>query len=322
MSIFARKQEAQHGEVPLVVLHKDLIDVLKRQIRSSPKAETGGKFLGYIVAPGSEPPASPYGREISNTWRKLADRGHCLLLVGSISPGPRSERTATSLIPDGEFQTGVFRALESHEPSLEHLGTWHSHHPNGLPEFSPGDLAHYRSVIMDQNYEPDFFVAALCNDRSGLARGMVEIFGRHGGLQARLGTDRLIIGSGFPSLQPSVGQVERTIESKASSPACFPLESALAEYFTIKERRVDGDSVSWIIQSRSGSGFLGAVTQAREPDTHVATSLEVTTEGASLRYDGPISGDLKTLVAKLLDTAQKLDGAQRRAPSGNRDRLC
>ena len=315
MSIFAKKQEVQHGEVPVVVLHKDLIDVSKRQIGSSPRTETGGKFLGYVVTAGSEVPSSPYGKEISKTWSKLASNGNYLLLVGSISPGPGSERTDTSLIPDGKFQAGVFRLLESQEPSLEHLGTWHSHHPNGLPEFSQGDLAHYRSVISDKNYGPDFFVAALCNDHNGLARGIVEIFGRHAGLRVRIGTDRLLIGSSFPSLQPSVEKAERAIESKIAVPASFPMESALAEHFKISERRVDDDSVTWIIQPRSASGFLGAVTQAREPHAHLATSLEVTVKGASLRYDGPISGDVKTLVAKLLDIVEKVDGAQRRSAS-------
>ena len=279
----------------------------KRQIKSSPKAEAGGKFLGYVVTPGSEAPDSPYGKKISKMWHALAARGRCLLLVGSISPGPRSERTATSLIPDSEFQYGVFRAMESQEPLLEHLGTWHSHHPNGLPDFSQGDLTHYRSVVTDENYGPGFFVAALCNDRHGLGRGIVDIFGRQGGLHVRLGADRLVVGSGFPSLQPRVGQAERRVESEIAVSAGFPLGSALAEHFTVQERRIESDSVSWIIQSRSGTGFLGAVTQTREPDKHIATSLEVTSGGASLRYDGPVSGDIKTLAAGLLDIVQKLD---------------
>lgn len=313
MSIFARKPQTPNGEVPLVILHKDLIEVSKRQIESSPKAETGGKFLGYIITPGSKPPNSPYGREISKVWSKHAAHDHCLLLVGSISPGPKAKRTATALLPDGEFQTKVFRALESQEPTLEHLGTWHSHHPNGLPEFSQGDLAHYRSVVVDENYGPDFFVAALCNDRHGLERSIVEIFGRQGEAHARLGSDRLIIGSEFPSLQESVDLAERTAANGTVADAEFPMEAALASYFSVRERRIDGDSVSWVIRDRSGVGFLGAVIQDREPGGHVATSLEVSIQGASLRYDGPTSADVKTLAARLVDIAEKVDNAQRRA---------
>src|ERR1035437_663340 len=122
--------------LPLVVLHRDLIDVSRRQIEASPRAETGGKFLGYVIELGSKEPKSPYGKQIARNWLQLADKRQCLLLVGSISPGPRAESTATSLIPDAEFQTRVFRALEADEPLLEHLGSWHSHHPNGLSEFS------------------------------------------------------------------------------------------------------------------------------------------------------------------------------------------
>lgn len=312
MSIFARKPEAPHGQLPFVFLHADLIDVSRRQIGSSPGVETGGKFLGYIITPGSKAPDSPYGRAISKVWSGLAAHGHCLLLVGSISPGPKADRTATSLFPDGQFQANVFRSLESQEPSLEHLGTWHSHHPNGLPEFSQGDLEHYRSVIVDKNYGPDFFVAALCVDRRGLKHSLVEIFGR-GGLHARLGSDRLRIGSGFPSLQESVDLAERTAVSGAVAHAEFPMEAALASYFAVRERRIDGDSVSWVIQDHSGDGFLGAVIQAREPGGHVAASLEVSIEGASLRYDGPASEDLKSLAARLVAIAQKIDSAQRRA---------
>ncbi len=313
MSIFAKKPEALNGEVPLVFLHNDLVAVSKRQIGSSPKAETGGKFLGYVVTPGSRAPDSPYGREISKIWSKLAAHGHCLLLVGSISPGPKAKQTATSLLPDGEFQASVFRALESREPSLEHLGTWHSHHPNGLPQFSQEDLAHYRSVIADENYGPDFFVAALCNDRSGLDSGIVEVFGRRGGLHARLGKDRLITGSGFPSLQESVDLAERAAASGTATHTEFPMEAALAGYFAVRERHIDGDSVSWVIQDPSGAGFLGAVIQAREPGGSIATSLEVSVQGASLRYDGPASGDVKNLAARLVDIAKRIDSAQRQA---------
>ena len=91
------------------------------------------------------------------------------------------------------------------------------------------------------------------------------------------------------------------------------MEAALASYFSVRERRIDGDSVSWVIRDRSGVGFLGAVIQDREPGGHVATSLEVSIQGASLRYDGPTSADVKTLAARLVDIAEKVDNAQRRA---------
>jgi hypothetical protein len=310
VSFLARKQEAVPSEVPLVVLHQDLVEVSRRQIASSPGVETGGKFLGYVITAGSEPPNSPYGKEMAKVWRKLAAT-ECLLLVGSISPGPRARRTATELLPDGDFQTAVFRSLESTEPTIEHLGTWHSHHPNGLNQFSPGDLAHYQSVIVDKNYEPDFFVAGLCVDGSGLAGGRVEIFGRRGSLHTALGQDRLAVLGGFPSLQPTVAKAERALVSGTGGTGEASLESALAKHFTIRDRQADSDSLSWVITDRSGSGFLGVVTQARGTGGPVAVSLDVTGQGTTLHYDGPISGGIQDLAGRLLRIAEDLEAAGR-----------
>src|SRR5262249_44316813 len=156
--------------------------------------------------------------------------------VGSISPGPRARCTPTELLPDGEFQDGVFKYLEAQEPALEHLGTWHSHHPNGLPRFSHGDVAHYQSVVADKNYGPDFFVAGLCIDRSGLDHGAFEIFGRCGGLRQILGRDQYAQTSRTPSLQRAVAEAERAVEKRLAG-AVAPLEAALADYFTIRDRQ-------------------------------------------------------------------------------------
>src|SRR5689334_1895504 len=155
MSLLNRRSPARMAAVPLVVLHEDLIAVSRRQIKASPRAETGGKFLGFIISPGSRPPDTPYGHAVAGVWRKLAAGDGALLLVGSISPGPRVKSTEVELFPDAEFQGNVFKALEADEPALHHLGSWHSHHPNGMSHFSTGDLAHYRSAVDSENYEPN-----------------------------------------------------------------------------------------------------------------------------------------------------------------------
>lgn len=313
MAIFAGRQEAQSAAVPLVVLHTDLIRQSQQQIAGSPGAETGGKFLGFIIAPGSEPPKTPYGREVAPLWRRLAeDDKNCLLLVGSISPGPRARCTPTELLPDGEFQDGVFKYLESQEPALEHLGTWHSHHPNGLRCFSQGDVAHYQSVIADKNYGPDFFVAGLCVDRSGLERGAFEIFGRRGGLHRVLGRDHYGQTSRTPSLQRAVAEAERAVEKRLAG-AVAPLEAALADYFTICDRHEDGESLSLVIKDRSGSSFQGVVTQVKGHERHVEVSLEVSDQGATLRYDGPLTGDGRSLIGRLQRVLRDVDDATRSA---------
>lgn len=310
MSFLAKKQQVRPEGVPIVVLHRDLIEVSRRQIASSPGVETGGKLLGYIITAGSEPPKSPYGQLMATTWKELAATGGCLLLVGSISPGPRARRTATELLPDGEFQNAVFRCVESVEPAIEHLGTWHSHHPNGLDQFSSGDLSHYRSVVVDKNYGPDFFVAGLCVDANGLTGGRMEIFGP-GGVRMALGKDKLSFLDGFPSLQPTVAEAERTVAGNIGGTVQVPLETALAKHFTIRERQVDSDSVSWVIADGSDHGFLGVVTAARERGGPVAVSLDVTGPGTTLHYDGPIPGDVREMAGRLLRIVQDLESAGR-----------
>lgn len=316
MSMLARKQEERLADLPVVALHRDLIRVSQRQIASSPRVETGGKFLGFIITPGSEPPKTPYGRDVARGWRKLAEDGGALLLVASISPGPRARCTPTELLPDGEFQDGVFRMLEAQEPDLQHLGTWHSHHPNGLSHFSSGDVAHYWSVIKDKNHEPDYFVAGLCVDGRGLGRtcGGLEIFGRRGGgLRATIGEDKFRLMGQSPSLQAAVEDAEREVARRlASAPA--PLEGALGKFFRVHRAHEDGESLTWAISDRSGQDFQGVVTQVKGEDGYVAVQIEISGQGSSLSFSGPVSGgDARELVSRLLRVTHDLDSASRAA---------
>jgi hypothetical protein len=316
MSLLAKKQE-----IPTVLMHKDLVEVSQRQIAKSPSVETGGKFLGFIITAGSQPPKSSYGMHIAAKWRQLSSEGTYLLLVGSISPGPRARQTATELLPDGEFQNAVFRSVELKEPTIEHLGSWHSHHPNGLSRFSSGDISHYRSVVADKNYGPHFFVAGLCINTSGLAGGSVEIFGKAGGLHAPLGKDRLAVVSGFPSLQPTIVQAEQSIAVGIANTAGNSavgiantagnsMEVMLKKYFTVRSREVDADSISWVIADRAGKEFMGVLTQGRGQTAPAAVSIDVTGHGCSLHYDGPISSDVKKMTSKLLGVLRNLEDAE------------
>ena len=47
---------------------------------------------------------------------------------GVIEPGPNARRTRTSFFQDGDYQTEVFRRIEAEDPTIEHLGNWHTHH--------------------------------------------------------------------------------------------------------------------------------------------------------------------------------------------------
>ena len=43
---------------------------------------------------------------------------------------------------------------------IEHLGNWHTHHVNGYPNLSGGDVATYRRIVNHELHNLDFFYAA------------------------------------------------------------------------------------------------------------------------------------------------------------------
>jgi hypothetical protein len=315
MSLLNRRSAAPIAAVPLVVVHQDLIAVSRRQIEASPRAETGGKFLGFIISPGSRPPNTRYGHAVADAWRALAATGDALLLVGSISPGPLVESTEVDLFPDAKFQGSVFQALEAEEPALHHLGSWHSHHPNGMPRFSPGDLAHYRSVMESDNYEPDYFVAGLCVDARGLLPGGIfEVFGR-GGFRQALPRDQIKTLTRCPSLQAVVDATERVVAARlaGTSSGADQMAAALNKRFAIQGRDEDDKAVSWIIADRTGLGFQGVVTWAKGADGPVEVALEISRKNGTLRYEGPVPGDPRALADALQKLMKELDGAKRAA---------
>ena len=81
--------------------------------------------------------------------------------AGVIEPGPEARRTRTSFFQDGDYQTEVFRRLEEQDPAIEHLGYWHTHHVNGYPRLSGGDVATYRRIVNHELQNLDFFYALL-----------------------------------------------------------------------------------------------------------------------------------------------------------------
>ncbi|MDE2833729.1 MAG: hypothetical protein OXM02_04330 [Bacteroidota bacterium] len=102
--------------------------------------ETGGRIIGHY---------------------SLEDNMLEIRANGVIEPGPGTRRTRTSLFQDGEYQTRIFRRLEERDPTIEHLGSWHTHHVNGYPRLSDGDLATYRRIVNHELHNPDFFYALL-----------------------------------------------------------------------------------------------------------------------------------------------------------------
>lgn len=120
--------------------------------------ETGGRVIGYF-----------------------AMDGNCLVIQarGVIEPGPNARRSRTSFFQDGAHQTEVFRRIEAEDPSIEHLGNWHTHHMNGYPTLSAGDRATYRRIVNHELHNPDFFYALLVTHRNDERKGLDRYAVRH-----------------------------------------------------------------------------------------------------------------------------------------------
>jgi proteasome lid subunit RPN8/RPN11 len=105
-------------------------------------------------------PADETGGRIIGTYSKHR-KEYQIDVLGVIGPGPNAQRSPTSFFQDGEYQEKVFREIEKEYPNVEHLGNWHSHHPNGLQTLSSGDRATYQRVVNHDNHNTDFLYALL-----------------------------------------------------------------------------------------------------------------------------------------------------------------
>lgn len=121
------------------------------EIRKHPDVEEGGKYIGYVFKPGESSP-----KEL-----KISPSAHAILITDFLPSGPKSVRTAVEFLPDGEHQEALFRRIERRDPAIEHLGTWHSHHCNGLETLSAGDVEGYLRTVNKAEYRLDFFLASL-----------------------------------------------------------------------------------------------------------------------------------------------------------------
>jgi hypothetical protein len=102
--------------------------------------ETGGRLVGSYTAHGA----------------KLT-----IKVTGIIESGPQAKRSPVSFFQDGAYQEGIFRQIESKHPEIEHLGNWHTHHMNGYPTLSGGDIETYHRTVNHHNHNTPFFYALL-----------------------------------------------------------------------------------------------------------------------------------------------------------------
>jgi hypothetical protein len=108
--------------------------------------EEGGKFIGKI---------SQNGNQIK------------IRVETYIDSGPRVNNSVGHLMPDGEYQEAMFRVLEKFDQDIHYLGSWHTHHCNGLAKLSPGDIRGYTETVNSRQYNLDYFFALLITDLYG-----------------------------------------------------------------------------------------------------------------------------------------------------------
>ena len=105
------------------------------------------------------------GGRILGEFRRTSDGSLEVTVTGVIEAGPKARRSSTSFFQDGDYQAEIFRQIESSNPEVEHLGNWHTHHVNGFPTLSGGDIATYRRIVNHEKHNLDFFYALLVVSR-------------------------------------------------------------------------------------------------------------------------------------------------------------
>ncbi len=123
-----------------VYISKNALNVIFDECDRYDLDETGGRIIGAYQKKGNK-----YKIEVQ----------------GIIEPGSQVTRSATIFIPDREHQAKIFRMVEEKYPAIEHLGSWHTHHMNGLTTLSSGDRATYQRTVNHHMHNTDFYYALL-----------------------------------------------------------------------------------------------------------------------------------------------------------------
>jgi len=129
-----------HASNVHIILPKAALSVIFDECDLFDHDETGGRIVGTYQEHGG------------NLTVKVS---------GIIEPGRNVRRSPVMLFQDGEYQEQAFRRIEEQHPNIEHLGTWHTHHVNGLQTLSGGDITTYTKTVNHHNHNTNFFYALL-----------------------------------------------------------------------------------------------------------------------------------------------------------------
>ena len=191
--------------------------------------ETGGRVIGHFAV----------------------DRGTLVIRAnGVIEPGPKARRTSTSFFQDGNHQTQVFRRIEAEDPSIEHLGNWHTHHMNGYPTLSAGDRTTYCRIVNHEKHNLDFFYALLVTHRKKRRTGLDRYAVRH---------------YVFFRGDDAVHEIGRTDVKVTNQPRIWPTEHRASDNAR-REDGVEGDGTQESVAVRARDQVvLGVLFPSLEP---------------------------------------------------------
>ncbi|MCX5204127.1 hypothetical protein OG897_22080 [Streptomyces sp. NBC_00237] len=155
-----------------VLLSDQVVQRFTQEIREHPSIEVGGKYVGFIEG---------VARHKTLDARKAALADITFRVTDYIDAGPNAERSAGFHLGDARHQTQVFRQWEQRYPAIEHIGSWHSHHPNGLARLSEGDVRGYLDTVNHPDHHHDYFFVSLGVDGKGFATAKHYLFIRGSG---------------------------------------------------------------------------------------------------------------------------------------------
>ncbi len=157
----------QHARDVEVLFDRRIFDYMLHELSKNPSVEEGGKYVGYLLKTGD-----PLLARIGSRSKQV------IVIVDFLPSGPNAVRSAVELMPDGDYQEALFREIEQRDDAIEHVGTWHSHHCNGLRTLSNLDVEGYRRTVNKPAYRPGFLVASLVKDvpRSVEDSGWIDHF--------------------------------------------------------------------------------------------------------------------------------------------------
>lgn len=163
-----KEEQRPKGWVPpRIVVAAEVTRRFTCEIVENPRVEVGGKYVGFITGGA---------RHKTLKERHQALRDLVFEVTDYLDDGPGAQRSASFHLGDAEWQTAEFRKLESRHPDIEQLGSWHSHHPNGLRELSRGDIIGYHETVDDPGHNHDYFLVSLGIDLHGFRTARHYLF--------------------------------------------------------------------------------------------------------------------------------------------------